>query len=241
MKDLSTRVQLACTTATLICFSAVSASGQATVRDAVGGESAIGSPAFYHPGTGGDVSVSVNFATFSNYIVGAFDFEADFGSGFSPLMTFCVELGSGFLFGENPPDTIGTVYPIITTPSGSPNGISASEEDVLEKLWSGAYANAVTSADSAAAFQVFCWELSFDNTFDLDNGLMRVHPSEAAYTIANQWFTNIDNGTWTDATPLMAIVSPGSDNQDLIYPVPEPASALLLVWGAAALLRRRVI
>jgi len=228
----------------IIALATVSASVQASpvqVRDAVGGEFASGYPGGpLLTGTGSQLIGSTTNGGDSPLYVGTFDLEADYGSGFTPLITYCIEPNQNFLFGYNPPDSVGIQYQ--TDPLLNGHGFTAAEADKLQILWYYEWADSQTSATKAAAFQALVWEWTQDNSFDLLTGNMRLQPADA-YTgqvlaIALGWYGNITSGAWTNSTNLLAITHP--DSQDyLAVAVPAPSVAMMMLGGLGLFGRRR--
>lgn len=219
-------------------------SAQATmvqVRDAVGGENASGGlPGVFKIGTGSWVSGTTEGLAYNRVVpVGTVDLEADYGSGWEPLKTYCYEPNMGLQFGLNPPDSVGYPYELLPPPVNP--AVTPQDIQYIQTLWSNAYADSMTSPVKAAAFQFIVWELIEESTFDLSVGQVRLDLGDAhatnVYNQANAWMANITGGTWTSQTPLFVLHSDTS--QDLLTPVPEPGTLALLLVGGLALVRRR--
>jgi hypothetical protein len=213
------------------------------VRDAVGGESENGNPpGFYLTGTGA-LTRSTNGLDefFRDIATGTFDLEYDLGlgAGWQELLTYCLEITQQIGFGVNTEDNaVGLPYEL--EPLTAFPGLTGADQIALEILWSNAHADSMTSPVKAAAFQALTWELVIDGSVDLLSGgfILDDDPHAAAVLAqANAWYDNIENGTWTTRTELMLLSHP--DSQDLIIPIPEPATLSLLLIGAGAVLRRK--
>ena len=211
------------------------------VRDAPGGTDPFGAPDGYLlAGTGSPINGTVNGGAFQTLGVGAFGLEANWGSGFQPLITYCIEPTSSISFGLNPADLVGAPY---QTAALTDAGFTAQEAAWLGILWAYAYALSLTSPLYAAAFQAVIWEFKQDDpvhsftsgNFDLD--------FNQAYTLdvintAEGWLNNILGGTWTDSVALIALTS--ADSQDFITtPVPAPGAATALLVGLGLMRRAR--
>jgi PEP-CTERM motif len=202
------------------------------VRDAPGGEDYAGNaPGNYLTGTGGGLYGTVTGGAFTGLAVGTYDLQADDGSGYQPLRSYCLEPTQFMMIGTQP--TIMFGQPYSTAALTSLAGISAADQTYLETLWSNAFVMSQTSQNNAAAFQALIWEAVRDTTYNLTQGNFRLDASSNATVIAlaNSWNANIVNHVWTSSTPLEALVSPKS--QDILRPVPEPATIVLLAIGVA--------
>lgn len=224
--------------ATAIIMSAVvGASANASlvqVRDAVGGEFANGNPGGpLVVGTGSTLNGSASNGSYGPLYVGTYDLEADYGSGFTPLITYCIEPNQNFLFGYNPPDSVGIQYSTDSILNG--HGFTAAEAAKVQILWYYEWADSQTSAAKAAAFVSLVWEFTQDNSFDLITGNFRLNPdypySAQVIAIAQGWYNNITNGTWTNSTDLLVLTHPNS--QDYLAVVPAPSVAMMMMGGLA--------
>lgn len=214
------------------------------VRDAVGGENAEGVPGwFFLTGTGSYTQGTNGQNEFFRELhTGTFDYEIDFGlgAGWEDFLTYCIELSQGIVLGINSEDNAGGL-PFQIAPMSLLVDIDADEKLALETLWANAFPDSTTSRVKAAAFQSLIWELANDEAFDLSSGNFMLDDRDShTFDVLNQanlWFTNSQDGTWTSRTELMLLTNP--DSQDLIIPIPEPATLGLLILGAGAALRRR--
>jgi len=212
------------------------------VRDAVGGEFANGNPGGpLLDGTGSTLNGSASNGSDGPLYVGTFDLEADYGSGFTPLITYCIEPNQMFLFGYNPPDSVGITYQTDSLTNG--HGFTATEANYVRILWANAWADSQTSAAKAAAFQSVVWEFTEDNSINLTAGNFRLNPADAysdqVRGIAQGWIDNITGGVWTTAANLIVLTHPESQDY-LAEVVPAPGAAVALVGGLMAIgLRRR--
>jgi len=211
------------------------------IRDAPGGEHANGNPnGPLLPGTGSNVNGSFSNGSNGAMYMGTWSLEADYGSGFGPLITYCIEPNQNISFGFHPTDTVGATY---TTESLVDAGFTPTEAGYMGILWANAFADSQTSAVKSAAFQSVLWEFSEDNTINLLSGNFRLNaatqPADAVYALAQSWINNIIGGQWTSSVELIALTSPNS--QDFITTViPAPgALALLALAGLAGRPGRR--
>lgn len=205
------------------------------VRDAAGGESFGFTPGLFLVGTAGVEEASLFGGSVEQVFTGTFDFEADYGNGFTPLVTYCLEVDQDVRFQPHPDDVTGVTYKMSDL---SGHGLSASEQTQLGLLWTHAYADSLTNSVLSAAFQSVIWDLVVDDSLDLLQGDFALNPGDAftqqVVAAAGPWIDALSQGTWSNPTPLMALNHPSS--QDLLTTVPEPATLSLLALG---LLRRR--
>lgn len=225
------------------------------VRDAPGGETSFGTPnGYFLEGTasGGDPIGTPDNSDDIILYDGAFSLQIQHeGSDeWESLITYCIEPTQGIQFGTNPDDLVGLPYQ--TAALTDVDGITDQEAVWIEVLYANAFDDTLTGPDTyttsvkASAFQTIIWELKQDDTFQLtgfgpptNNFRLDTGWSFTADVVdlANQWFDNIQSGQWVERQPLVALTSDIS--QDLILPVPEPASGLMLVLGLGIACWRR--
>lgn len=211
------------------------------VRDAVGGEFANGNPGGpLLVGTGSTLNGSASNGSDGPLYVGTFDLEQNYGSGWAPLITYCTEPNQNFLFGYNPPDSVGITYTTDALTNG--HGFTATEANYVQILWANKWADSQTSAAKAAAFQSVVWEFTEDNTINLTAGNFRLNPGDpytnSVLLIAQGWINNITSGQWTNAANLIVLTNPQSQDF-LAQVVPAPGAALGLLGGVLAMGRNR--
>jgi hypothetical protein len=212
------------------------------VRDALGGESPLGSPGgYYLEGTGALSHASLNGEAV-HIGTGVFDFELSFGDDiWTPLLTFCTEPDVDVGFDEAPANPDGFLYGAVPLSSGS---FTASEAVIVEKLWANAFNTALLGRIEAGAFQAIIWELAEDDSIDLSSGNYSINElfgqDAAVADLARSWLENIDNNTWTSRESLRELINPFSQN--LLIPMghlPSPGSITLLSLGSVLAVRRR--
>ncbi len=225
----------------LVLAAGSSQASMVQVRDAVGGESSTGSPGgFYLTDTGNSLRGTADGGSATFLAAGTFDFEADFGSGFESLHTYCLEPLVDIAFGEAPGDLVGVKY---ADTAITDIGLSALDIEFIEILWANAFATSQTGNTEAAAFQSIIWEITQDgaDVFDVDAGNYNLNlafsETAAVAALATEWFDNIDTGVWTSRADLAALTSSGSQN--LLYEVPAPGSAALAAVGLGCMGGRR--
>ena len=212
------------------------------VRDAVGGEFANGNPGGpLLVGTGSTLNGSASNGSDGPLYVGTFDLEADYGGGFTSLITYCTEPNQNFLFGYNPPDSVGLTYQTDALTNG--HGFNLTEANYMQILWANAFADSQTSAAKAAAFQSVVWEFTEDNSINLTAGNFRLNPgdtySNQVLGIAQGWINNITGGTWTSAANLIILTHPESQDYLAEVVVPGPGAGVAFLGGLMAIGRRR--
>lgn len=155
--------------------------------------------------------------------------------------TYCIEIGQNIGGGYNTHAVVAPLLGSVTNSGGNsgPVTFDATRTANLQLLW-GSFKSSVVDADTSAAFQLAQWEISFDDDVTLDqNANSRFWSTETtAYrTTAESWLTAIRTGSATTQQNLLILSDP--DRQDLVTPVPEPASMLALAAGAAIFGARR--
>lgn len=221
--------------ATAIAVAGIGSSAQAVsvqVRDALGGDHSSGYPGGFLAGTGSVLHGTTTNGASTAFSVGTYDLEADYGAGFTSLLTYCAEPNQDSLFGPNPPDAVGVPYEIDAVTNG--HGFTATEADYLAILWANAFALSQTSHDLAAAFQSIVWEFSEDDSFNLTTGNYRIDSSHiysaGVLDTAQEWIDNILDETWTSSANLVMLTHP--DSQDyLTEVVPAPGAAVIMLGG----------
>lgn len=155
--------------------------------------------------------------------------------------TYCIEIGQNIGGGYN---THSIVAPLLgmTTDNGGSSGpilFDATRTANLQTLW-GSFKSSVVDADTSAAFQLAQWEITFDSDVTLDqnaNSRFWSNESTTYRSTAENWLTAIRTGSATTQQSLLILSDP--DKQDLVTPVPEPATMLALAAGAAIFGARR--
>ncbi|HBS29511.1 MAG TPA: hypothetical protein DEB06_08705 [Phycisphaerales bacterium] len=179
---------------------------------------------------------------------GTFNLEksADGGMTYESFHTYCVEVGK-----PAPP-----VMPIAYDIRPLSDKFSASETTALRIIWDNAFDLSDNNAINAAAFQAIVWEFAQDDSFNLVPGLGQqfnlAQAENAVRDLANLWFANVGNATWTTEANLILLASnelaPGSqlDYQDLLMEMPReiiplPTAGLMASVGLLGLasVRRR--
>ncbi len=201
------------------------------VRDEAGGSG------YYRTGTTSRLHATLDGSSFTSLYSGTFAFEADYGAGWTPLTTYCIDPYQPVRFANFPQDRAGWPYDLVAL--DALDGITTPERDQLELLWENALASSLTDRVHAAAFQVIIWELKIDDALDLASGDFRLDTSRQyeadVASVAQPWIDELAApSTWTKRAPLWGLYSEAS--QDFITPIPEPATLLLLIGGTFLLL-----
>ena len=208
---------------------------------------------YFVPGTAeASLRATTNGGGFRRFHTGTFGLETDFGGGWQPLTTYCVEPTQTLKFGTQPGDTIGLPYTYTAIEDYAP--ITAAEASFLGVLWANAFGDSTDNPVNAAAFQAIVWETAVDDTFDLVGGDFQVSSSYAfsleVLETANGWAANVNDQTWTSGANLAVLAHPSSQDY-LMMPnvptttsipaVPTPSAWALGSVGLAFLgLRRRI-
>ncbi len=160
--------------------------------------------------------------------------------------TACVEIGENINVPSN--STHPNVYPLLgaTTTLGGYSGpvyFDAARTKATEKLW-GAFFGSVVNKTTAAIFQLCQWEIAFDTDLTLNDPTQLtpffVKPGQfqAGITdVAEGWLATIRNDTNDQLPRTSMLLLSGPGIQDLVTPLPEPASLALLLAGL--LIRRK--
>ncbi|MBX3110387.1 MAG: PEP-CTERM sorting domain-containing protein [Fimbriimonadaceae bacterium] len=98
----------------------------------------------------------------------------------------------------------------------------------------------VDNATKGAALQMAIWEVMVDGNGDLAHGNFKDNGTTAAIrNLADTFLATDMTGVSDEGYWLKSVNHRDGQNQDMIGPVPEPASMSVLALGAAGLLRRR--
>jgi len=145
------------------------------------------------------------------------------GNTFNSL---CVDVMQNISFGSS--------YTDYTAVSAAAHGFTATQQTLLNKLYTNHYAASRANGISAAAFQIAAWEIAYDGNGTLDIGAgsfrMGVGGSGTAKTTASSWLSGLagaSTGAWS-----FTVLESGR-HQDLLVamPVPEPSSMAMLLAG----------
>lgn len=165
------------------------------------------------------------------------------------FVAYCVELGE-FINPGN--EVTQNVYPLLgsTTNAGGLSGpvnFNATRTKNLETLW-GTFFTSVGDKNTSAAFQMAVWEIAFDDDLSLTNSGGHMFGTDRDIATAGiqldpvsqqaqSWLSQIASGAATQRQSL-ALLS-GQGVQDLITPVPEPATLVAIGLGIAAIASRK--
>jgi hypothetical protein len=153
---------------------------------------------------------------------------------------FCVEVGVPLQnFG------VHKVVPLLgstTDPTGGPGPavlFDPLRTARVERLWGG-FLGAVVDTNTAAAFQLALWEITYDTdmsliapgSFLVGAGQFQLGISDVAQT----WLSIVDSAAPLPQPTLYLLVAPG--NQDIIT-TPAPGAAMLFGMGGFLAMRRR--
>ena len=177
-----------------------------------------------------------------NFGAGPFRLTADdladgLGGDVVDIIAFCVDIADSIVL----PRDFDTAPNLFT-------GVTLAR---IDALFSNAPVSGIDSRDKGAATQAALWEIITDSDLDLTTGGFQVTSlgTAGALALANDYLSNIDDGTWTGTGAEFTFLRAGTQpNQELIAfglpapnPIPLPASAWLLVASLAGLgaLRRK--
>lgn len=209
------------------------------VRDAAGGESFGFTPGLYAVPTASVLESSINGEAPVQVFTGTFAFEADYGTGFVPLMTYCLDVEQTVQFQIIEKDTQGLTYKL--GPLDSLSALTATEVQQLQLLWANAFDDSMVSDVASAAFQAIIWELIGDDTLDLSSGAFALNVadpfSQDVLQAAQPWVDALVTNSWTQTVPLFVLSHPTS--QDLLTTIPEPTTASAIALLGLAVIRRR--
>lgn len=181
-----------------------------------------------------NVTINVNGSNVG-VAAGLFSLNYDNGSGWEPLLAFCLSPDVWLQPFDNP----YTVYALGSSPH-------AAVSNRIAEFW-GRFRGSVTNDINAAAFQIGLWELAFDAAagINLAAGNFRYTTAGSVLSTAQGWLSQLD-GTGPMANLVVLVDNPNTTvrRQNLVTEVPEPATVALLaaaVLGAGFLARRRAL
>ena len=158
---------------------------------------------------------------------------------------YCVEIGETLGQGGNYHPNVYNLLGSTTNTGGTTGPIffDAVRTANLQTLWGSYFSTIGVDPNQSAAFQLAQWEIAFDDDLTLvqgngsrfwvDGGQFQGGITDAAETM----LTGIRNGSVTTQQQLVLLT--GAGIQDLVTPVPEPASLLALAFGGVAAIARR--
>lgn len=149
--------------------------------------------------------------------------------------TYCVEIGETIGGGSNTHANVTSLLGSTTALGGV--FFDATRTMQIEKLWGTYFSTIGGDSNRSAAFQLAQWEISFDTDMNLGGAGTFTSSDGAASAIAQGFLDGISNGSAT--TRQSMVLLSGEGLQDLVTPVPEPASLLAMGMGAVMLLRRK--
>lgn len=158
---------------------------------------------------------------------------------------YCVEIGETLGQGGNYHPNVVNLLGASTNAGGTTGPIlfDAVRTANLQTLWGSYFSTIGVDPNQSAAFQLAQWEIAFDDDLTLvqgigsrfwvDGGQFQGGITDAAETM----LTGIRTGSATSQQQLVLLT--GAGVQDLVTPVPEPASLLILAFGGVAAMARR--
>ncbi len=173
---------------------------------------------------------------------GTFSLEMSFNNPNGPYVSFLTYCADPFLpLKVSDPGTSGGAF---TLKSLSDFGYNANVVSAVDLLWANAYADSLTSAVKAAAFQTLIWEYVGDvnagKLFNLGGDAIQTNNSAVA-TQAAIWKGALAN--WTVKSNIMILDGAAAGKQSLLYDagssVPEPGTYAMIAAGLSALALRR--
>ncbi len=160
----------------------------------------------------------------------------------------CVEIGEPLQLSNNNVHTTVTHLLNATTTAGGISGpvtFDAQRNERAEKLW-GTFLAGVGNQHQAAAFQLALWEISFDDDMTLAGPGTPFYVDAAQFQpgitdLAESWLSQILADDATDLLPETRLVLLSAPFvQDVVTPVPEPATGGLFLMAAAVSAARRM-